>query len=128
MFREYLEEDIRWDRRFAVAKDRSHKRAPGKFIARAKGDKPKNGLLVLFAQECKKNPIRDIEVAKMRVTKARRTRDRALAEGRESHRTEKRYYECFKHAVPQFHLTKLGVAEYADLFESTKRGELILAA
>ena len=128
MLKEYVEEEIRWDRRFAVAKDRSHKRAPGKFIDRAKGDKPKNGLLILFAQQCKKDPIRDIEIAKMRVTKARRTRDIALAEGRDSHRSEKRYYECFKHAVPQFHLTKLGAVEYAGLFESSKGEEFILVA
>lgn len=127
MLREFVEEDIRWDRRFAVAKDRSQKRSPGKFIDRVKGDKPKNGLLVLFSHQCKKDSIRDIEIAKMRVTKARRTRDRAMAEGRDSHRSEKRYYECFKHAVPQFHLTKLGAAEYAELFDSSKREEFVLA-
>ena len=128
MFKEYVEEDFKWDRRFAVAKDRSHKREPGKFIDRAKGEKPKNALLIKFAAECKKDSIRDIEIAKMRVSKARRTRHKAESEGRSSHRSEKRYYECHKHAVPQYHLTKLGVAEYAELFDSTKRGDFTLAA
>ena len=128
MVKNYVEEDFKWDRRFAVAKDKSQKREPGKFVHRKKGEKPKNALLIKFAAECKKDSIRDIEVAKMRVSKARRTRHKAESEGRTSHRSEKRYYECHKHAVPQYHLTKLGVEEYSELFDSTKRGEFSLAA
>ena len=128
MQQEFIEDELTWDRRFAVAKDRSRSKAPGKFIDRTKAEKPKNVLLNKFANECKKVPIRDIEIAKSRVNNARRSREKAEAEGRITHRFEKRYYECFKHAVPQFHLTKLGEAEYADLVESTTRGEFSLVA
>jgi hypothetical protein len=94
-------------------KDRSKKSKPGKFSARAKADKPKNRGLAILEEECKKESIRDIEVAKLRISQARYSRKKAEALGRETRRSEKRYYECFKHATPQFHLTKLGEEEYA---------------
>lgn len=104
-------------------KDRSKKSKPGKFSARAKADKPKNRGLAILEEKCKKEPIRDIEVAKLRISQARFSRKKAEALGRESRRGEKRYYECFKHKTPQFHLTKLGEAEYAKKFEaSTGKG------
>ena len=94
-------------------KDRSKKSKPGKFSARAKADKPKNRGLAILEEECKKESIRDIEVAKLRISQARYSRKKAEVLGRETRRSEKRYYECFKHATPQFHLTKLGEEEYA---------------
>ena len=123
-----VEDDYKWDRRFVFARDKSHKQAPGKFVDRVKGNKPKGGTLIVFAVVCKKQPIRDIEIAKLWVSKARRKQDRARSEGRISHRSERRYYECSKHEVPQFHLTKLGVDEYANLFESSARGEFVHVA
>ena len=111
------------DHRLVYAKDRTQQSKPGKFSARAKADKPKNRGLAILEEECKKEPIRDIEVAKLRISQARFSRKKAEALGRESRRGEKRYYECFKHKTPQFHLTKLGEAEYAKKFEaSTGKG------
>ena len=104
-------------------KDRSKNSKPGKFSARTKADKPKNRGLAIVEEHCNKESIRDIEVAKLRISQARYSRKKAEALGRESRRGEKRYYECFNHATPQFHLTKLGEAEYAKKFEaSTGKG------
>jgi hypothetical protein len=104
-------EDV--DHKMVCVRDRSNKSKPGKFSARAKADKPKNRGLAILEEECKKESIRDIEVAKLRISQARYSRKKAEALGRETRRSEKRYYECFKHATPQFHLTKLGEEEYA---------------
>lgn len=99
--------------RLYLVKDRTNRVKPGKFSARAKADKPRNRRLAILEEECKKESIRDIEIAKLRISKARMSRKKAEELGRQSHRGEKRYYECFKHATPQFHLTKLGEDEYA---------------
>jgi hypothetical protein len=109
-------------------KDRTKKAKPGKFSARAKADKPKNRGLAILEEECKKEPIRDIEVAKLRISQARYSRKKAEALGRESRRGEKRYYECFKHRTPQFHLTKLGEAEYAKKVAAYSRKDYALAS
>ena len=109
-------------------KDRSKKSKPGKFSARAKADKPQNRGLAIVEEECKKKPIRDIEVAKLRISQARYSRKKAEALGRESRRGEKRYYECFKHETPQFHLTKVGEGEYAKKFEASTRKGYALAS
>jgi hypothetical protein len=109
-------------------KDRSKKSKPGKFSAMAKSDKPKNHGLAIVEEECKKESIRDIEVAKLRLSQARYSRKKAEALGRESRRGEKRYYECFKHEAPQFHLTKQGEAEYGKKFEASTRKGYALAS
>ena len=109
-------------------KDRSKKSKPGKFSARAKIDKPKNHGLAIVEEECKKESIRDIEVAKLRLSQARYSRKKAEALGRESRRGEKRYYLCDRHSVAQFHLTKQGEAEYAKKFEASTRKEYSLAS
>ena len=116
------------DHKLVYLKDRSRKDKPGKFSARAKGDKPKNRGLAILEETCKKESIRDVEVAKLRISQARYSRKKAEALGRDSRRGEKRYYECFKHASPQFHLTKLGEEEYAKKFEASKRKEYVLAS
>ena len=109
-------------------KDRSKKSKPGKFSARAKVDKPKNHGLAIVEEDCKKESIRDIQVAKLRISKARYSRKKAEALGRESRRGEKRYYLCDRHSVAQFHLTKQGEAEYAKKFEASTRKEYSLAS
>ena len=116
------------DHKLVYLKDRSNKSKPGKFSARAKADKPKNRGLALLEEECKKDPIRDIEVAKLRISQARYSRKKAEALGRDSRRGEKRYYLCDRHEVPQFHLTKLGEAEYAKKFEASVRKSYALAS
>ena len=111
------------DHKLVYLKDRSNKSKPGKFSARAKADKPKNRGLAILEETCKKESIRDVEVAKLRISQARYSRKKAEALGRDSRRGEKRYYLCDRHSVPQFHLTKLGEAEYAKKFEaSTGKG------
>jgi len=109
-------------------KDRSRKDKPGKFSARAKEDKPKNRGLAALEKTCKKESIRDVEIAKLRISQARFSRKKAEARGRLSRRGEKRYYLCDRHTVPQFHLTKLGEEEYAKKFEASKRKEYSLAS
>ena len=109
-------------------KDRSRKDKPGKFSARAKEDKPKNHGLAALEKTCKKESIRDVERAKLRISQARFSRKKAEARGRLSRRGEKRYYLCDRHTVPQFHLTKLGEEEYAKKFEASKRKEYALAS
>jgi len=109
-------------------KDRSRKDKPGKFSARAKEDKPKNHGLAALEKTCKKESIRDVEIAKLRISQARFSRKKAEARGRLSRRGEKRYYLCDRHTVPQFHLTKLGEEEYAKKFEASKRKEFALAS
>ena len=52
-------------------KDRSKMSKPGKFSARAKADKPKNHGLAILEETCKKESIRDREVAKLRISQAR---------------------------------------------------------
>ena len=116
------------DRKLVNLKDRSHKAKPGKFSARAKADKPKNRGLAILEEECTKKSIRDIEVAKLRISQARYSRKKAEALGRDTRRGEKRYYECFKHETPQFHLTKLSEAEYAKKFEASTRKGYALAS
>ena len=109
-------------------KDRTKKSKPGKFSARAKDDKPKNHRLATLEKTCKKESIRDVEIAKLRISQARYSRKKAEARGRLSRRGEKRYYLCDRHTVPQFHLTKLGEEEYAKKFEASKRKEFALAS
>jgi hypothetical protein len=109
-------------------KDRTKKTKPGKFSAMAKQDKPKNHGQAAMEKTCKKELIRDVEIAKLRISKARFSRKKAEARGRLSRRGEKRYYLCHLHIVPQFHLTKLGEEEYAKKFEASKRKEYSLAS
>ena len=109
-------------------KDRSKKSKPGKFSDRRKSDKPKNHGLATLEKTCKKESIRSIEVAKLRISQARYSRKKAEALGRESRRGEKRYYLCDRHSVAQFHLTKQGEAEYAKKFEASTRKEYSLAS
>lgn len=116
------------DRKLVCLKDRSRKAKPGKFSARAKADKPKNRGLAILEEECTKKSIRDIEVAKLRISQARYSRKKAEALGRDTRRGEKRYYECFKHETPQFHLTKLGEDEYAKKFEASTRTGYAIAS
>ena len=40
MVKDYVEEDFKWDRRFAVAKDKSHKREPGKVTGEQSSTNP----------------------------------------------------------------------------------------
>ena len=116
------------DHKLLYLKDRSKKSKPGKFSARAKADKPKNRGLATLEKTCKKESIRSIEVAKLRISQARYSRKKAEALGRESRRGEKRYYLCDRHSVAQFHLTKQGEAEYAKKFEASTRKEYSLAS
>jgi hypothetical protein len=109
-------------------KDRSKKAKPGKFSARAKADKPKNRGLAILEETCKKESIRDVEEAKLRISQARYSRKKAEALGLETRRGEKRYYLCDRHEVPQYHLTKLGEAEYAKKFEASSRKGYALAS
>jgi hypothetical protein len=109
-------------------KDRSKKSKPGKFSARTKADKPKNRGLAILEETCKKESIRDVEVAKLRIAQARYSRLKAESLGRENRRKEKRYFICDRHAVPQFHLTKLGEEEYAKKFEASTRKGYALAS
>ena len=115
------------DHKLVHLKDRSKKAKPGKFSAMAKCDKPKNHGLANLEKTCKKESIRDVEIAKLRISQARYSRKKAEARGRISRRGEKRYYLCELHSVPQFHLTKLGEEEYAKKFEASKRKEYSLA-
>ena len=110
-----------------LVKDRSKRAKAGKYAARAKAEKPKNQLLEKLDRECKKKAIRDIAQCKRRIAQARFHRRKAEDEGRESHRHETRYYLCFKHEAPQYHLTKLGEAEYAAKFEASKAGYTLAA-
>jgi hypothetical protein len=107
------------DHKLVHLKDRSRKAKPGKFSAMTKSDKPKNHGLANLEKTCKKESIRDVEIAKLRISQARYSRKKAEALGHDSRRGEKRYYLCDRHAVPQFHLTKLGEAEYAKKFEAS---------
>ena len=109
-------------------KDRTKKSKPGKFSAMTKEDKPKNHGQAAMEKTCKKELIRDVEIAKLRISQARYSRKKAEARGRLSRRGEKRYYLCELHSVPQFHLTKLGEEEYAKKFEASKRKEYSLAS
>ncbi len=116
------------DHKLVYLKDRSHKSKPGKFSARAKADKPKNRGLAILEETCKKESIRDVEVAKLRISQARYSRKKAEALGGDSRRGEKRYYLCDRHESPQFHLTKLGEDEYAKKFEASTRKGYALAS
>ena len=128
---------MRYDKDFSIQdaghelvylKDRSKKSKPGKFSARTKADKPKNRGLAILEETCKKESIRDVEVAKLRIAQARYSRLKAESLGRERRRKEKRYFICDRHAVPQFHLTKLGEEEYAKKFEASNRKGYALAS
>jgi hypothetical protein len=116
------------DHKLVHLKDRSKKSKPGKFSAMTKSDKPKNHGLANLEKTCKKESIRDVEIAKLRISQARYSRKKAEALGCESRRREKRYFLCDRHSVPQFHLTKLGEEEYAKKFEASKRKEYSLAS
>ena len=116
------------DHKLVCLKDRSQKAKPGKFSAKVRADKPKNRGLAILEETCKKESIRDVEVAKLRIAQARYSRLKAESLGRESRRKEKRYFICDRHAVPQFHLTKLGEEEYAKKFEASTRKGYALAS
>jgi hypothetical protein len=116
------------DHKLVYAKDRSKKSKPGKFSARAKADKPKNRIVERLNSECKKESLRDIELCKRRISQARFSRRKAENEGRETRRMEVRYYLCTKHSVPQYHLTKLGDAEFAAKLASFQQKEYALAS
>jgi len=107
------------DHKLVCLKDRSQKAKPGKFSARVRADKPKNRGLAILEETCKKESIRDRELAKLRISQARYSREKAQALGRESRRGETRYYECFKHKTRQFHLTKVSEGDYAKKFEAS---------
>ena len=114
--------------RLARAIDRSKRSKPGKFSARAKADRPQSRFFERFENECKKEAIRDVEKCKRMVSQARFTRKQAEFEGRQTRRQEVRYYICHKHSVPQYHLTKLGEAEYTKRFDSFSVKELSRAS
>lgn len=116
------------DHKLVHLKDRSKESKPGKFSARAKADKPRNRGLATLEKTCKKELIRDVEVAKLRIAQARYSRKKAESLGCESRRREKRYFLCDRHHVPQFHLTKLGEVEYARKYESSTRKGYALAS
>lgn len=116
------------DHRLVYVKDRTQRSKPGKFANRTKADKPKNRGLAILEETCKKESIRDVEVAKLRISQARYSRKQAEALGRESRRGEKRYYLCDRHLVSQFHLTKQGEAEYGKKFEESTRKGYALAS
>ena len=116
------------DHRLVHAKDRTQRSKPGKFSDRAKADKPKNRIVERLNSECKKESLRDIELCKRRISQARFSRRKAENEGRESRRMEVRYYLCSKHSVPQYHLTKLGEAEFAAKLASFQEKEYALAS
>jgi hypothetical protein len=116
------------DHRLVYVKDRTKRSKPGKFSARAKADKPKNRIVEKLNSECKKESLRDIELCKRRISQARFSRRKAENEGRETRRMEVRYYLCSKHSVPQYHLTKLGEAEFAAKLASFQEKEYALAS
>ncbi len=116
------------DHRLVHAKDRTQRSKPGKFSAMSKADKPKNRGLAILEETCKKESLRDIELCKRRISQARFSRRKAENEGRESRRMEVRYYLCSKHSVPQYHLTKLGEAEFAAKLASFQEKEYALAS
>jgi hypothetical protein len=116
------------DHRLVHAKDRTQRSKPGKFSAMSKADKPKNRIVERLNSECKKESLRDIELCKRRISQARFSRRKAENEGRESRRMEVRYYLCSKHSVPQYHLTKLGEAEFAAKLASFQEKEYALAS
>lgn len=116
------------DHRLVYVKDRTKRSKPGKFSARAKADKPKNRIVEKLNSECKKESLRDIELCKRRISQARFSRRKAENEGRETRRMEVRYYLCGKHSVPQYHLTKLGEAEFAAKLASFQEKEYALAS
>ena len=130
MFKDKDVDEPKWDRRFAVAKDKSHKRSPGKFINRSKADRPKDKLAALKAERCDKFKITDLDVAKKIISSARWSRAQAAAEGRISKRREDRWFVCENCSgkAKIYHVTSLTEAEYSAKFEASKRGEYTLAA
>ena len=140
MFKDKDVDEPKWDRRFAVAKDKSHKRSPGKFINRSKADRPKDKLAALKAERCDKFKITDptigeieitvMDVAKKIISSARWSRAQAAAEGRISKRREDRWFVCENCSgkAKIYHVTSLTEAEYSAKFEASKRGEYTLAA
>ena len=130
MFKDKEVDEPKWDRRFAVAKDKSHKRSPGKFIDRSKDDRPKDKLAALKAGRCGKFKITDLDVAKKIISSARWARAQAAADGRISKRREDRWFVCENCSgkAKIYHVTSLSEAEYSAKFEASKRGEFTLAA
>lgn len=116
------------DQRLVNLKDRSNRSKPGKYAARPKTEKPRNSYFAKLEDECKKESIRDISVCKRRISQARYKRRKAEAEGRETHRQESRYYLCYRHEVPQFHLTKLAEDEYNQKVANSSGKEYSLAS
>jgi hypothetical protein len=116
------------DHKLVNLKDRSNRSKPGKYAARPKTEKPRNSHFTKLEDECKKESIRDISVCKRRISQARYKRRLAEAEGRETRRQESRYYICYLHQVPQFHLTKLAEDEYNKKVASSARKEYSLAS
>jgi len=119
------------DHRLYLAKDRSKKSKPGKYLNRPKADRPQDKLATLKARHCKKKKITDIDIAKEIVSSARRSRSAAASDGRVSKRREDRWYICesCSHGKAKiYHVTTLSEKAYADKFEASLRGEYSLAS
>ena len=119
------------DHRLYLAKDRTKVLKPGKYLNRAKEDRPKDKLASIKAERCEKMKIADISIAKSIITSARWSRSTAAAEGRISKRREDRWYICesCSHGKAKiYHVTTLSEKEYAEKFEASLRGGFSLAA
>jgi len=119
------------DHRLYLAKDRTKRSNPGKYLARPKSDRPQDKLATVKAERCNKMKITDIDIAKSIITSARWSRAVAAAEGRVSKRREDRWYICesCSHGKAKiYHVTTLSEKAYADKFEASLRGEYTLAA
>jgi hypothetical protein len=119
------------DHRLYLAKDRTKRSKPGKYLARPKADRPQDKLATVKAERCNKMKITDIDIAKSIITSARWSRAAAAAEGRTSKRREDRWYICesCSHGKAKiYHVTTLSEKAYADKFEASLRGEYTLAA
>ena len=111
-----------------VCKDRSHERLEGKYANRVKGAKPKNRLVEVLEKRCQKKCFRSVDLVKVAVQKAERSRFRAEAEGRTTPRREVRWFECNSHGVKMYHLTSVDEADYIAKYEASKRKEFAFAA
>ena len=119
------------DHRLYLAKDRTKVSKPGKYLNRAKKDRPKDKLASIKAERCEKMKIADISIAKSIITSARWSRSKAAVEGRISKRREDRWYICesCSHGKAKiYHVTTLSEKEYAEKFEASLRGGFSLAA
>ena len=113
---------------FVVSKDRSHERQAGKYVNRAKCQKPENRVVKVLEERCEKKCFRSVDRVKHAVQKAENARMRAEQEGRTTKRRELRWFECYSHGVKMYHLTSVDEAEYIARFEASKPEEFVLAA